>query len=221
VETKLSPAEGHFVWQDQQIPFRLDEQTNVFTITFALTNQIEPTLKLSNRSGTPLFSTVALSVRPPGIIHPRVDRGFTVQRRYDRLDDFNEPHQTQRWCVGDRVLVSLRVTVPRDSAYVVLDDALPSILEAINPGFKSRAGQPATISGPSDHLWISDFHELRPDRYLSFANNLSAGDYSLSYVARVRTAGVVTAPPSKVEEMYHPERYGLSTTETLNSEPVN
>ncbi len=221
VETKLSPAEGHFVWHDQQIPFRLDEESNVFTITLTLTNQIEPTLKLSNRSGTPLFSTVALSVRPPGIIHPRVDRGFTVQRRYDRLDDFNEPQQTQRWCVGDRVLVSLRVTVPRDSAYVVLDDALPSILEAINPGFKSRAGQPVTISGTSDRLWISDFHELRPDRYLSFANHLSAGDYSLSYVARVRAAGVVTAPPSKVEEMYHPERYGLSTTQTLNSEPVN
>ena len=67
---------------------------------------------------------------------------------------------------------------------------------------------------------MSDFHELRKDRFLSFANWVGAGRYTLRYVARVRAAGAVTAPCAKVEEMYHPERYGLSEAQTLSSQPL-
>jgi len=58
--------------------------------------------------------------------------------------------------------------------------------------------------------WISDYYELRRDRALFFRNHLSPGSYTVTYLARVRAAGTVIAPPAKVEEMYHPERFGLS-----------
>ena len=62
---------------------------------------------------------------------------------------------------------------------------------------------------------MSDFREIRADRVLFFANDLPPGSYVIRYVARVRAAGTVTAPPAKAEEMYHPERFGLTETQVL------
>jgi len=36
----------------------------------------------------------------------------------------------------------------------------------------------------------------------------------------VRAAGNVTAPSAKIEEMYHPERFGLTETVQLTSQPL-
>ena len=48
---------------------------------------------------------------------------------------------------------------------------------------------------------------------LFFRNRLKqGGDYHLEYLARVIAEGEATAPPAKIEEMYHPQRHGLSKT---------
>jgi hypothetical protein len=39
----------------------------------------------------------------------------------------------------------------------------------------------------------------------------------LRYLARVRAVGAATAPAAKVEEMYHPERLGLTTVTPVAS----
>ncbi|MCX6924075.1 MAG: hypothetical protein NT154_12830, partial [Verrucomicrobia bacterium] len=119
--------------------------------------------------------------------------------------------------VGDRVLVTLNLAVHEGARYVVIDDALPAILEAVNPEFKSQsAGLPSSSAG-NDAEWMSSFREIRKDRCLFFADSIAQGNYTLRYVARVRAAGTVTAPPAKAEEMYHPQRYGLSGTQTVSS----
>jgi uncharacterized protein YfaS (alpha-2-macroglobulin family) len=66
---------------------------------------------------------------------------------------------------------------------------------------------------------MSDFREIRQDRCLSFADWVQPGTYTRRYVARVRAAGTVTAPPAKAEEMYHPERCGFTESQTVVSEP--
>jgi uncharacterized protein YfaS (alpha-2-macroglobulin family) len=72
---------------------------------------------------------------------------------------------------------------------------------------------PATGAGD----WISDYRELRRDRALFFRNHVAPGSYTVSYLARVRAAGTVIAPPAKIEEMYHPERFGLSEAVEVKS----
>ena len=119
---------------------------------------------------------------------------------------------------GDRVLVTLDLTVHEPARYVAVDDALPAILEAVNPEFKTREAGPGGAAAGNDAEWLSSFREIRKDRCLYFADWIGPGNYSIRYVARVRAAGTVTAPPAKIEEMYHPERYGLSGTQTLSSE---
>jgi uncharacterized protein YfaS (alpha-2-macroglobulin family) len=92
---------------------------------------------------------------------------------------------------------------------VAVEDPLPAILEAINPNFKSQETRAGEQLGAE---WSGDFHELREDRALFFADHLGQGTYTIRYLARVAAAGDATAPSAKVEEMYKPERCGLSET---------
>jgi uncharacterized protein YfaS (alpha-2-macroglobulin family) len=82
----------------------------------------------------------------------------------------------------------------------------------VNPTFKTqqtRAGEQIGLD------WLSDFHELREDRALFFANHVAPGRYTIRYLARVSAAGEATAPSAKVEEMYKPERCGLTESVKL------
>ena len=107
--------------------------------------------------------------------------------------------------VGDRVLVTLELAAQNAARYVVVDDSLPAILEPLTKA--------SAIDEQRD--WVWSFHEFRKDRALFFADYLPAGNHTLRYCARVRAAGKVNAPSGKIEEMYHPLRFGLSGTQTL------
>jgi uncharacterized protein YfaS (alpha-2-macroglobulin family) len=220
VETQLRPAEGRLQFAGQSAPFQLNAQTSLFTQSFSFTNVGDPGLLLQTASTNRLYTTVSIEARPPETPQPRQDRGFSLQRRYDRLDDDNQPQGPEHLKVGDRVLVSLHLTVRNPASYVAIDDALPSVLETINPEFRTQEARAAGGSREESEAWPSDFREIRRDRCLSFADQVMPGTYTLRYVARVRAAGTVTAPPAKVEEMYHPERCGLTESQTLTSEAV-
>ena len=220
VEAKLQPADGQLQYAGQTIPFHLDERTNIFTQSFSITNMAGANLLLQPASTNRLFTTVSIEARPPETPQPRQDRGFSLQRHYDRLDDDNRPQGFADLHVGDRMLVTLRVTLGEAASYVVIDDALPSVLEAINPEFLTQEARAAGPSVEEGSWWTSDFHEIRQDRCLSFADYLEPGTYTLRYVARVRAAGAVTAPSAKVEEMYHPERCGFTESQKLVSQPL-
>jgi uncharacterized protein YfaS (alpha-2-macroglobulin family) len=219
VEIHRQPAAGHLEYAGQSVAFQLDEQTNVFTQIFTITNLAGATLSLANASTNCLYTTLSIEARPPETAQPRQDRGFSLQRRYDRLDDDNQPQDLAGLRVGDRVLVTLRLGVREPAEYVVIDDALPSILEAVTPEFRTQAARSPNLAD-DESWWPSDFQELRQDRCLSFADEVEPGTYVLRYVARVRAAGTVTAPPAKMEEMYHPERCGFTETQTIVSEPL-
>jgi len=52
---------------------------------------------------------------------------------------------------------------------------------------------------------------------LYFCDHMPAGAYIYRYLARVRAAGDATAGPTKVEEMYRPERFGLGEMVKVSS----
>ena len=218
VEGKMQPAEGGLKVGEQTVAFRLDGQTNLFTHTMAITNLAGAALTLFNSTSNRLYTSVMIEARPPANQQPRQDQGFGLQRSYERLDDENHPQDLRGLRVGDRVLVTLKLSVHEAARYVAIDDALPSVLEAVNPEFKTQAAGPGSPLTGSDAEWMSSFREIRKDRCLYFADWVAPGTYTLRYVARARAAGTVTAPAAKVEEMYHPERYGLSGTQSVSSQ---
>jgi uncharacterized protein YfaS (alpha-2-macroglobulin family) len=219
VETELRPVAGELRYAGQSVSFHVNGTTNVFSQSFAITNLAGATLSLTSALTNCLYTTIAIEARPPEGPQPRQDRGMSLQRRYDRLDDENQPRDLAGLRVGDRVLVTLRLSVREAADYVVIDDALPSILEAVNPEFRTQEARSSDLA-ENENWWASDFREIRKDRCLSFADWVEPGTYVLRYVARVRAAGSVTAPPAKAEEMYHPERCGFTESQTLVSEPL-
>ena len=128
---------------------------------------------------------------------------------------------------GDLVLVDLTVVTPAPREYVVIDDALPAGLEAINPklfstadwlksaGLEAETGcegcDPAdgeADGGAPGYGAPYARNEVRDDRVLFFVDQLPAGLWHYRYLARATTFGHFVLPPTRVEEMYEPEVFG-------------
>ncbi len=206
------PVSGEVVVKDKPTAFLLDAKVRSFEMPFALDPADGPAeLLVRNPRKLPLFGEAAFEIVPPATQQPAQNRGFAVSRSYQALESdgsLRAPGEPFR--VGDRVLVTVRVETPRTSHFVAINDPLPSLFEAVNPAFKSRGGD----SSPGRD-GVADHREMRADRVLFFCDHLPPGAHVFRYLARVRTAGSASAPASKAEEMYRPERFGLGTIETL------
>ncbi len=176
-----------------------------------------PALDLKNPRKALLFTQVRLEARPRVALQPRQDRGYGIARNYSKLNDDGSLSEAKDLQVGDRVLVTLKIEVRAPAHYLAIADPLPSILEATNPAFKSQATD-AGDSMMSD--WQTDFRELREDRALFFTDHAGPGSYTIRYLARVRAAGSAVAPAALIEEMYHPERFGMTETIEMRSKPL-
>ena len=217
VEGTRQSASGSLTWGTNAVPVELASKPAVKQHTFTLTaGQDTQPLRLDNLAHTPLYTQVRIASRSPAIQQPRQDRGFSVRRTYQRLNDRDELATLDGLRVGDRVVVTLDLEAREAARYVAVDDPLPALLEALHPEFLT---QQTSVSVTSNNWW-SDHQELRTDRALFFRDHLEPGRYTIRYLARVRTAGTATAPSTKVEEMYDPDRHGLTETQSLTSAPL-
>jgi hypothetical protein len=158
------------------------------------------------------------------------EHGIRVERWYERFDTGTP---TTSVAEGELVRVRLRLTIPATRTFVVLDDALPAGLEAVDlslrtaaalpgPGVKDRdADREQESEGESEGegwygMWDSgwwspfDHRELRDDRVVYSATYLWPGTFTASYVARATTVGTFAKPPAHAEMMYNPSVYGRS-----------
>lgn len=216
VEARRGPARGFLDWGQVEPEFELKSAVDLVTRSLPYYGHL-PLLRLTHRGGGPLFVQTDLEAYPPALALPRQDHGFALDRVYEKLNDDNQPAEARDLRVGDRVLVTLTVEVREAASFVVIDDALPCLLEAINPAFASqqtRGGEPVA------QRWISSHRELRADRAVFFCDRLEPGRYALRYLTRVRAAGDAAAPPAKVEAMYRPDRYGLTASGRLVAGPA-
>jgi uncharacterized protein YfaS (alpha-2-macroglobulin family) len=169
------------------------------------------------------------------------DRGIRVERWYERFQGGNPVTTVAE---GDLVRVRLRITVPTTRQFVVLDDALPAGLEAIDlslrtasltpgPGVneaeradheeRDPSQQPRWGYGSWDSGWWSPFdhREIRDDRVVYSATVLWPGTYTATYIARATTPGTFIRPPVHAEEMYNPAVNGRSDGGTFVVTPRN
>jgi alpha-2-macroglobulin len=156
-------------------------------------------------------------------------RGIVVERWYE---DYRSGKPVVEVAEGELVRVRIRVTVPEDRAFVVVDDALPAGLEAVDLSLRTVGGLPGLAAADSvaseedvgdgrvsrwsfgrwDGGWWSPFdhRELHDDRVVYAARALWKGAWTASYVARATTPGVFVRPPVHAEELYNPAVYGRS-----------
>jgi uncharacterized protein YfaS (alpha-2-macroglobulin family) len=186
-------------------------------------------LSLEASPGEPVYWYATLREVPAKAPVRPDDAGIGVERWYERLDDGN-PVTTVR--EGELVRVRLRITVPSERNFVILDDALPAGLEAVDLSLRTVGGVPGPGAADSartepegdgsgafrwaygswDAGWWTPFdhREIRDDRVVFFATTLWKGSYTATYVARATTPGTFVRPPAHAEEMYNPAVYGRS-----------
>jgi uncharacterized protein YfaS (alpha-2-macroglobulin family) len=217
IETGDRNASGEVRWNKATAAFSVSEAKPVAAGSFPINGNggTEP-IRLT-KTGGKVYSETTAEARPKLIEQPRQNRGYTITRRYQKLGDDGKLSAAENLRVGDRVLITLDIAVPRRATYLAVVDPLPGVFEAINPAFKSQEVVAGETLGTE---WVSDYKELRTDRALFFSDLLYPGQYTLRYLARVISAGDVIAPSAKIEEMYHPERMGTTETLRVHSEPL-
>ena len=184
-------------------------------------------LVLSKEGAGRLYYRLGLRYAPDDLDLDPLDVGFVVQRSYEAIDD---PDDVTRdadgiWHIKPGAEVRVRLTMVADSrrTHVALVDPLPAGFEALNPALAVTASDPAGRGVRSDgfgavRFWWWQWYEhqnLRDDRAEAFTSLLWAGTYDYTYVARATTPGTFVVPPTKAEEIYAPETFGRSGSDTV------
>ncbi len=175
-------------------------------------------LKIDKKGKGRLYYQTRLSYAPKQEL-AAIDRGFSVVKDIMTLD--GKPLKSIR--AGTLAVVTLKVILPQESLFVVLEDPLPAGFEAVNPTFltesEEQQKQLEVLSGSSGwRRWWQGFNhiEMHDDRVLLFADSLTPGIHTHRYLVRALTYGTFTAPGTKIEEMYSPEVFGRSGELKIN-----
>jgi uncharacterized protein YfaS (alpha-2-macroglobulin family) len=173
-----------------------------------------------------LYYRVGMTYAPANLQLAAADYGFTVQRTYEAVDApgdvVRNPDGSWTIKAGSRVRVRLAMVAESRRYHVALVDPLPAGLEPMNPALAVTGPvpqDPKPASGADRYWWWwSTWYEhqnLRDERVEAFTSLLWEGVHDYSYVARATTPGTFVVPPTKAEEMYHPETFGRSASDKV------
>ncbi|MCA9794341.1 MAG: hypothetical protein KC910_21185, partial [Candidatus Eremiobacteraeota bacterium] len=169
-----------------------------------------------------LYYRIGMRYAPKSLKLDPADYGFVVERRYEAIDDNRDVSRDADgvWHVkaGAKVRVRLTMVAPERRYHVALVDPLPAGLEAMNPALAVTGEVPREPNASPYWWWGGTWYEhqnLRDERTEAFSSLVWPGVYEYTYVARATTPGDFVVPPTKAEEMYHPETFGRCGTDRL------
>jgi alpha-2-macroglobulin len=170
-------------------------------------------VKVTNAGDTEVKAVVTVSGAPV-TPEPPASNGFTIERQtYTPDGDAVDPAHVKQ---NTRLVVVLKVTEAQPQfGRVMVADYLPAGFEIDNPHLVS-SGDTGTLS------WITDAvepanSEFRDDRFTA-AFERKRGDaavFTVAYVVRAVAPGTYVQPQARVEDMYRPDRYGRSSSGTV------
>ena len=169
-----------------------------------------------------LYYRLGLRYAPNDLNLDPLDRGFVVQRSYEAVDDPGDVWLDDDgvWHVLAGAEVRVNVTMVNDNrrTNMALVDPMPAGFESLNPAL-AVTGEIDTRRGGATDSWRwwtwYEHQNLRDDRAEAFSSYLWAGTHEYSYVVRATTPGTFVVPPAKAEEIYAPEVFGRSRTDTV------
>jgi alpha-2-macroglobulin len=180
---------------------------------------------LSKEGAGRLYYRIGMQYAPASLQLKAADYGFAVTRIYEAIDNANDVRReedgTWRIKAGAQVRVRLTMVAQARRYHVALVDPLPAGFEAMNPELATTGNIPLDPKDPSTGGWWwrwrqwFEHQNMRDERVEAFTSLLREGVYDYSYVARATTPGVFIVPPSKAEEMYHPETFGRGASDRV------
>ncbi len=190
----------------------------------------EQNLILSKEGTGRIYYRAGMRYAPKSLDLAAAEYGFTVERKYEAIDNADDvtldKDGTWRIKAGARVRVKLSMVAQSRRYHVALVDPLPAGLEALNPALATTGKIPTANLSSEDadmkmsgrYWWYGTWYQhqnFRDERIEAFTQLLWDGVYTYSYVARATTIGSFVVPPTKAEEMYHPETFGRSKTDKV------
>jgi len=170
-------------------------------------------LRVTN-TGDDAVKAVVTVTGAPLTPEPAAQNGFGIERQNYTLD--GDPVDTAQVKQNARVVVVLKITEAQPQfGRVIVADYLPAGFEIDNPHLVS--------SGDTGALpWFTDAAEpvnteFRDDRF-NAAFERKSGDpavFSVAYIVRAVAPGKYVRPQASVEDMYRPERFGRTGSETV------
>ncbi|MDH5506510.1 MAG: MG2 domain-containing protein [Anaerolineae bacterium] len=173
-------------------------------------NQID----LVTSDGSKLYYTVTEQIYSRNEL--TVPAGVSVSREY--LDP-NTKKKIESIQEGDLVLVRLKVYIPQKQFYLMIEDALPGGLEALNQGLTLTSHDTQALEGRdrlSRYRWVDkgyNYKEIRPGRVIFFITELSAGNHVFEYYARAIVSGKFRVMPVMITAMYDVAFWGRSASD--------
>ena len=116
--------------------------------------------------------------------------GINVVREYQTKDGRVLDLTKEKFKQGEEYVVVVKVTVPYERHFVVVDTPIASGMRILNSSFATES---------FNHT------ENYSDKILLFADVLDKGEHIYKYVVRAVTPGEYLLPATKAEEMYNPE----------------
>ncbi|MBS1789910.1 MAG: Ig-like domain-containing protein [Acidobacteria bacterium] len=182
------------------------------------------TLTLGKEGTGRLYYRIGMNYAPTSLQLKPYDAGFTVSRSYEAIDNPNDVRRLEdgSWRIkaGARVRVRLTMYAQARRYHVALVDPMPAGFEALNPALAVTGNLPRDEKDSSSRAWWWSWQwfqhqNMRDERVEAFTTFLWEGVYNYSYIARATTPGNFVVPPTKAEEMYHPETFGRSASERV------
>lgn len=156
-----------------------------------------------------LYYSVRMTYAPrSGVEIKSRDEGIKVLKTF--FDEKGNSVTDGKFKAGALYKIQLSISSSQDRKFVVVDDPLPAGFEPINVNLATSSSSAAEISGTDSRGgWWSygtfNNSEMRDDRVLVFADWLTQGKHTFTYLARATTYGRFELPATKAEEMYSPE----------------
>jgi uncharacterized protein YfaS (alpha-2-macroglobulin family) len=172
-----------------------------------------------DHSGTGrLYYTIRMTYAPrSGAVIKARDEGIKVIKSF--FDDQGQAVSNGKFKAGALYKIQLNISSSQDRKFVVVDDPLPAGFEPINVNLATSRSSAAAQTGTTRGGWWSygtfNNSEMRDDRVLVFADWLTQGTHTFTYLARATTHGRFEVPATKAEEMYAPEIFGNTGNQTV------
>lgn len=159
-------------------------------------------LELSHEGTGRPWVTLASSAAVP--LTTSIANGYALRRTLEPVVQATPGVHTR----GDVLRVTIEVESAADMAWVVVSDPVPAGATIIGRGLQRDST--LLTAGQAEPSLAPDFVEPRADVYRAYYSFVPAGRLRVQYTLRLNTAGRLQLPPTRVEAMYAPERYGAA-----------
>lgn len=126
--------------------------------------------------------------------------GYTVQKQWTAVEAKDKAYRR-----GDVWRVRLTIDAQADMSWVAVNDPLPAGASLLGKGLGNES---AILTRKEEGGWLPSFVERGETRYTAYFEWLPKGRHVVEYTVRLNGRGDFRLPPTRVEAMYAPERFG-------------